>query len=71
VRVAVAVRLVCEFRGERFVIEKRRAEPGCPAGWYYFGPGNPSGVHCGDQPEHAAEIAMEALSQFFPPEGVR
>jgi len=40
----------------RYEIERRRAEPGCPAGWYYFGPGTESGEYCGTA-EGAAQLA--------------
>lgn len=54
---------VAEFRGEKFTIEKRRAEPGCTAGWYYFGPGHPDGVHTGFYPESAAATAILCADQ--------
>lgn len=49
---------VGEMAGFNFTIEKRRAEAGCPSGWYYFGPGRPDGVYCGERPEDAAEMAI-------------
>lgn len=57
---------VAEFRGEKFTMEKRRAEPGCPAGWYYFGPGHPDGVLAGSHPEDAAALAMACADQVPP-----
>ena len=49
---------VAKFRGEEFTIERRRDEPGYPAGWYYFGPGASDGVRCGPYAEDAAGRAM-------------
>lgn len=49
---------VATYKDQKFSIEKRRAEPGCPAGWWYFGPGSPDGTYCGPSAEDAAEMAM-------------
>jgi hypothetical protein len=56
-------RWICEdeARGYTYMIERRRTEPGSPAGWYYFGPGTEVGVFCGDYAEGAAAEATKNL----------
>jgi hypothetical protein len=47
--------------GPFFYIERRRAEPGHAAGWYYFGPGAPDGERAGEYIEDAARLAAKHL----------
>jgi len=46
----------------RWEIERRRAEPGHPAGWYVFGP-NVNGERAGEHPEDAAEMVFQVAHQ--------
>jgi ATP-dependent DNA ligase len=45
--------------GVGVTLERRRAERGCPAGWYYFGPGAPDGDHAGPLAADAAALAVK------------
>lgn len=50
--------------GVAVTLERRRAEPGCPSGWYYFGPGAPDGAHAGPLAADAAALAVEHIGNL-------
>lgn len=53
---------VATVDGEDWTLERRRAEPGSPAGWYLFGPwGDPFGEYMGRRLLDAADAAEQAI----------